>query len=276
MDISQSVWTESDSGNSTPAPDGAPEGMFPSGINDTIRADRGAIKRWYNQTIPLVTGGSSTAYTLTYGVAPTALADGMCHLIQFNALNGDAPTLNVNLLGAKPLQYYSAGAWRAVPAALFDVDTISRVAYNATAGTYRLLDVRGDTGEVKAFAGSTAPAGYLLAFGQAISRTAFVGLFTVLGTTYGVGDGTTTFNLPDLRGMVAGGKSNMGGSDRGNLTGGTVLGAALGSQQVTSGGPGSATPVRNDATNVNVGTVDHTHQVNIVQPTIVLNYIIKT
>jgi hypothetical protein len=218
MDISQSVWTESDSGNSTPAPDGAPEGMFPSGINDTIRADRGAIKRWYNQTIPLLTAGSSTAYTLAYGVAPTALADGQCHLAQFNALNGDAPTLNVNLLGAKPLQYYSAGGWRAVPAALFDVDTISRVAYNASAGAYRLLDVRGDTGEIKAFAGSAAPAGYLLAFGQAISRTAFVGLFTVLGTTYGTGDGTTTFNLPDLRGRVVAGKDDMGGSAASRLS----------------------------------------------------------
>ena len=51
MDISQSVWTEADNSNNTPAPDGAPEGMFPSGVNDTIRADRGAIKRWYNQTI---------------------------------------------------------------------------------------------------------------------------------------------------------------------------------------------------------------------------------
>src|SRR5580704_16885257 len=145
MDISQSVWNESDSGNNTPSPDGAPEGMAPSGVDDVIRADRGAIKRWYNWTIPLLTGGSSTAYTLTYGVAPTALADGMTHLAQFNATNGPAPTLNINLLGAKPLHYYSAGAWRAVPTALFGVDTISRVVYNAAAGAYRLLDVRGET-----------------------------------------------------------------------------------------------------------------------------------
>jgi hypothetical protein len=45
MDISQSVWNEQDSSNSTPAPDGAPENMMPSGVNDVIRADRGAIKR---------------------------------------------------------------------------------------------------------------------------------------------------------------------------------------------------------------------------------------
>jgi hypothetical protein len=140
MDISQSVWNEADASNSTAAPDGAPEGMFPSGVNDTIRADRGAIKRWYNQTIPLVTGGTSTAYTLSYGVAPTALADGMTHLVQFNAVNGAAATLNVNALGAKPLHFYAGSAWGACPANMFAIDQIVRVTYNAAAGTYRCID----------------------------------------------------------------------------------------------------------------------------------------
>jgi microcystin-dependent protein len=96
-----------------------------------------------------------------------------------------------------------------------------------------LLDVRGDTGELKPFAGATAPAGYLLCFGQAISRTAFVGLFTVIGTTYGAGDGSTTFNLPDLRGRVAAGKDDMGGSNANRLSSviaSTTLGASGGAQ----------------------------------------------
>jgi microcystin-dependent protein len=57
------------------------------------------------------------------------------------------------------------------------------------------------TGEVKMFAGSSAPEGYLLCQGQAISRTTYASLFTILGTTYGSGDGSTTFNLPDYRGQ---------------------------------------------------------------------------
>jgi microcystin-dependent protein len=57
------------------------------------------------------------------------------------------------------------------------------------------------TGTVTAFAGSTAPSGYLLCDGQAISRTTYSTLFTEIGTTYGAGDGSTTFNLPDLRGI---------------------------------------------------------------------------
>jgi microcystin-dependent protein len=52
-------------------------------------------------------------------------------------------------------------------------------------------------------AASTAPSGWMLCNGSAISRTTYADLFTAIGTTYGVGDGSTTFNIPDLRGRVA-------------------------------------------------------------------------
>lgn len=55
-------------------------------------------------------------------------------------------------------------------------------------------------GTVAHFAASTAPAGWIKANGAAISRSAYAGLFAAIGTTYGAGDGSTTFNLPDLRG----------------------------------------------------------------------------
>lgn len=57
-------------------------------------------------------------------------------------------------------------------------------------------------GSIKLFAGSTSPTGYLLCDGSAISRTTYSDLFTVIGTTYGTGDGSTTFNLPNLKGKV--------------------------------------------------------------------------
>ncbi len=50
---------------------------------------------------------------------------------------------------------------------------------------------------------TTAPAGYLLADGSAVSRTTYANLFAVIGTTYGAGNGSTTFNVPDTRGRVA-------------------------------------------------------------------------
>lgn len=56
------------------------------------------------------------------------------------------------------------------------------------------------SGTVLYFAGQTAPAGWLKANGAALSRTAYAALFAAIGTTYGAGDGRSTFNLPDLRG----------------------------------------------------------------------------
>ncbi len=54
------------------------------------------------------------------------------------------------------------------------------------------------TGSYILFAGKTVPDGYLLCNGAAVSRTTYAKLFAVIGTTYGAGDGSTTFNLPDL------------------------------------------------------------------------------
>ncbi|MDE2377292.1 MAG: tail fiber protein [Bradyrhizobium sp.] len=85
--------------------------------------------------------------------------------------------------------------------------------------------------------GTSAPtSAFALAYGQAISRTTYAPLFSLFGTTYGNGDGSTTFNLPDLRGRVVAGKDDMGGSAASRLTSayfGTsaaTLGAVGGSQ----------------------------------------------
>jgi len=55
-------------------------------------------------------------------------------------------------------------------------------------------------GIVSPFAGSSAPSGWLVCNGQAVSRTTYAALFATIATTYGGGDGSTTFNVPDLRG----------------------------------------------------------------------------
>lgn len=91
-------------------------------------------------------------------------------------------------------------------------------------------------GTVSDYAGLTAPAGWLFLHGQAVSRTTYAPLFAVLGTTYGAGDGTTTFNLPDGRGRVIAGQDDMGGTSANRLTGlsggvdGDTLGAAGGAE----------------------------------------------
>jgi microcystin-dependent protein len=75
----------------------------------------------------------------------------------------------------------------------------------------------GDTpvGTVNWFAAATAPVGWLVADGRAVSRSAYAALYAVIGITYGTGDGTSTFNLPDLRGMFLRGVDNAGGTARG-------------------------------------------------------------
>jgi microcystin-dependent protein len=64
----------------------------------------------------------------------------------------------------------------------------------------------GAPGIISQFAGATAPPGYLLCDGAAVSRTTFSSLFTTIGTAYGTGDGTTTFNLPNLQNRIPVGK----------------------------------------------------------------------
>ena len=66
---------------------------------------------------------------------------------------------------------------------------------------------RSEVGTIKPWGKATAPAGYLLCDGSAVSRTTYADLFAVVGTTYGTGDNSTTFNVPDLQGKFPQGKS---------------------------------------------------------------------
>ncbi len=75
-------------------------------------------------------------------------------------------------------------------------------------------------GTINAYGGATAPDGWLLCQGQAVSRTDYADLFTVIGTAFGSGDGSTTFNVPDFRGEFlrgAGTNSHSGQGDGGSV-----------------------------------------------------------
>ncbi len=106
--------------------------------------------------------------------------------------------------------------------------TLTKLAADATAFMV-------PTGAMAIWTTTTAPTGYLLCYGQAVSRTTYAALFAVVATTYGVGDGSTTFNLPDLRGRLPLGKDNMGGASANRVTDTQAdnLGQASGSETHT-------------------------------------------
>ena len=174
------------------------------------------------------------------------------------------------------------------------------------------------SGAVSPYAGASEPTGWLFCRGQTISRTTYAALFAAIGTTYGAGDGSTTFTLPDLRGRVVAGQDDMGGTSANRLTGlsggvdGDVLGAAGGAETHTlteaqlaahrhltvvdqsngttlsatnsivksrsSGGDGNYV-LESSTSEPTFGRTSSTGSGaahNNVQPTIILNYIIKT
>jgi len=98
-----------------------------------------------------------------------------------------------------------------VPAAsssVIDANIDTTGASNNSPAVRALVTVVGAfaAGMMMAWAGAAAPSGWLLCDGTAVSRTAYAQLFNQIGTTYGVGDGSTTFNVPDARGRALYGK----------------------------------------------------------------------
>lgn len=129
------------------------------------------------------------------------------------------------------------------------------VADDNSAGGYPLVPV----GTVMAFAGSTAPEGWLMCDGSAVVRTTYANLWAVLGTTYGSGDGSTTFNLPDALG-----RSIVGAGSGSGLTART-LSTKSGSEAVTIGT--SNLPPHTHGLNNHTHTLGgHTHTTSVNPP----------
>lgn len=84
---------------------------------------------------------------------------------------------------------------------------------------YTPVDQSFEVGRVCFYARNTAPTGYLKANGAAVSRTTYAALFASIGTTFGVGDGSSTFNLPDMRGYFPRGWDDGAGIDSGRTFG---------------------------------------------------------
>ena len=101
----------------------------------------------------------------------------------------------------------TAGSWKvggtAVTASAAEINKLDGV--TATTAEINLLAGQAllPPGSITMYGGTSAPTGWLLCNGAAVSRTTYADLFAIVGTTYGAGDGSSTFNLPDLRDRFA-------------------------------------------------------------------------
>lgn len=219
------------------------EGQAPSSINDSARAEMASVAKWrddFNGSI--TTSGSSTAYTVTTNQTMTALVNSLLAFVP-HATNGATVTIAVDSIGAKPLR--SAPGVELAAGVLVQGTPYAASYYTTNGGEWILCGLYGNpyntpVGGFMPYVSTTAPnSSFALPYGQAISRTTYSALFALTSTIFGIGDGSTTFNLPDLRGRAVFGLDNMGGSTAGRITNsgssivGTTPGATGGSEAIT-------------------------------------------
>ena len=135
---------------------------------------------------------------------------------------------------------------------------------NSALGSQTFTALALPSGVMMDYAGTSAPTGWLMCDGRAVLRSAYPELFLSIGTSYGVGDGVTTFNLPDFRGRFTRYNDNMGtvagaaGRDVGRVHGSTQ-GQAVKASDLTAGSSsvsGSLTMAKNQ---MNTDQPGHKH-----------------
>lgn len=186
----------------------------------------------------IVTGGTSSAYTVASYRKYGSLTELNGNIIAFtpHVTNAAGATIAVDGLAAKPIRL-SPGV--GVESGVIIAGTPYLGLYNHADGAVYLHGMGGNAygiplGAGMDYWGATTPgSAFAFPIGQAISRTTYARLFGLIGTAYGAGDGSTTFNMPDCRGRVTAKKDDMGGSAAGRLTS-TYFGAGA----TTLGGTG--------------------------------------
>ncbi|WP_407153915.1 phage tail protein [Bradyrhizobium sp. STM 3557] len=225
-------WSQVANSNATQDPSiNWQEGQAPSSINDSARAMMASTAKWRDDIAgAIVTTGTSTSYAVSSYEQFDTLVRLNNQVIAFtpHTTSGATVTLNVDTLGNKPLR---SAPNVELPAGTLIQGTPYEAVYNNTDGAFYLKGFYGSPyliplGGFLDYAGGTAPSSaFAFPYGQAISRTTYASLFSLIGTTFGAGDGSTTFNLPDLRGRVSACPDQLPGStDAGRLVNGNMSG----------------------------------------------------
>ena len=218
------------------------ENQAPSTVNDSMRAIMAQVKKTVGDIAGgIVTTGSATAFAIASGEVITALADGMTVQARAHTASGLAPTLALDGTAAKTIRPYVGGSLAIGAMISGGVYTFT---YYASGDCWLLSGgppIGKFIGEGFEWHSDTLPPLSLWCNGQAVSRTTYAALFAVIGTTWGAGDGSTTFNVPDDRGRVSAGQDDMGGvSSAGRLPAG-ITGGVDGSAIGNVGGAASHT-----------------------------------
>jgi microcystin-dependent protein len=153
----------------------------------------------------------------------------------------DAPTANQVFTAGNASWIWDTAKWvastMASPLPVVNGGTGANTPSGALSNLGAAPSMSSPVGMIQVYAGSSAPTGWQLCNGQAISRTVYAALYAVVGTTYGAGDGSTTFNVPDLRGRTVfgldAGANRLTGAQTGGLNA-NALGASGGEQGHTS------------------------------------------
>ena len=124
---------------------------------------------------------------------------------------------------------------------------------------------RSEVGTIKPWGKATAPAGYLLCDGAAVSRSTYADLFAVISTTYGAGDSSTTFNVPDLQGKFPRGKS--GTTNLATTGGANTVTVAVTNNQAATNATNQSVTITGSIDNTSLTTAQlasHNHTITLV------------
>ncbi len=162
----------------------------------------------------IVGAGSTNVYTATFIPAITALTDGIKYRFKANVANTGASTLNASSLGVKPIvNWYGNPLVGGEIVANANIEVTYNTSFNSGNGAWVIENTIAlpPVGSTMRWKTASAPAGWLVCNGAAVSRAVYAALFALLGTTYGAGDGSSTFNLPNSTDRMNIGAGNLYG-----------------------------------------------------------------
>ncbi|MET3560724.1 hypothetical protein ABID39_001433 [Bartonella japonica] len=207
------------------------EGQFPHTVNNSARGMMQRVREYLSDTGGALEGivevdfeRQYTVIRLTSRSQPYTYSNGLVVRFKSKGNNIGATTVSINDFPSKPVYKASATGVTAVVGGEIQTGCIYTLVYDEEISGWQLLNPtrrkvshfqRLPIGFIGNFAMETLPDGWLLCDGSAYSRDTYHNLFATIGTMWGNGDGATTFNVPDFRGMFLRGFDYFGSVDAG-------------------------------------------------------------